>query len=143
MFLLSLIALMITPYGTRLAVYPFDMAFSQPLNVANIQEWQSMPFNLPGGKLFLALVLAVVIAQVTLRPKWRPDEFALFLIGTAMACLHLRFILVFVPFCAPILNSAHAAIQSKTSNPPPSRTPTATSRTPFRAWLSADRRYLT
>ncbi len=102
-FLLSLIALMITPYGTRLAVYPFDMAFSQPLNVANIQEWQSMPFNLPGGKLFLALVLAVVIAQVTLRPKWRPDEFALFLIGTAMACLHLRFILVFVPFCAPIL----------------------------------------
>ena len=94
---------MITPYGTRLATYPFDMAFSQPINVANIQEWQSMPFNLPGGKLFLALVLGFVIAQMTLRRKWRPDEFALFLVGTAMACLHLRFILIFVPFFAPFL----------------------------------------
>lgn len=101
-FLLSLIALMITPYGTRLAMYPFEMAFAQPLNVASIQEWQPMPFNLPGGKLFLALLLGFIIAQITLRPKWRPDELALFLFGTAMACLHLRFMLVFVPFCTPI-----------------------------------------
>ena len=102
-FLLCLAALMITPYGTRLATYPFDMAFSQPINVGNILEWQSMPFNLLGGKLFLALLLGFLIAQATLRLKWRPDEFALFLFGTAMACLHLRFILVFVPFCAPLL----------------------------------------
>lgn len=102
-FLLCLIALTITPYGTRLATYPFDMAFSQPINVANIQEWQSMPFNLPGGELFLALLLGFVIAQTTLRLKWRPDEFALFLVGTAAACLHLRFILIFVPFFAPLL----------------------------------------
>jgi hypothetical protein len=101
-FLLCLIALMITPYGTSLATYPFDMAFSQPVNVANILEWQPMPFNLPGGKLFLALLIAFMIAQATLRLKWRPEEFGLFLFGTAMACLHLRFILIFVPFCAPL-----------------------------------------
>jgi hypothetical protein len=101
-FLLSLITLIITPYGTRLATYPFDMAFSQPVNVANILEWQPMPFNLPGGKLFLALLIGFMIAQATLRLKWRPEEFGLFLFGTAMACLHLRFILIFVPFCAPL-----------------------------------------
>jgi hypothetical protein len=107
-FLLCLISLTITPYGTRLATYPFDMAFSQPINVANIQEWMPMPFNLPGGKLFLALLLGFVLAQATLRLKWRPHEFALFLFGTAMACLHLRFILIFVPFFAPLLATIFA-----------------------------------
>ena len=31
------------------------------------------------------------------------EELALFLFGTMMACLHIRFLLVFVPFCAPPL----------------------------------------
>jgi hypothetical protein len=102
-FLLCLAALAVTPYGTRLAVYPFDMALGQPLNVASINEWQSMPFNLWFGKLFLLLLIAFLVAQIALRPTWRLEEFALFLVGTLMACLHARFVLVFVPFFAPLL----------------------------------------
>jgi hypothetical protein len=102
-FLLCLIALMITPYGVRLAAYPFDMAFSQPINVANIQEWQPMPFNIAPGKFFLALLLGFMLVQATLRIKWRAEELALFLFGAMMACLHVRFILLFVPFFAPLL----------------------------------------
>lgn len=102
-FLLCLAVLPITPYGTRLAVYPFDMALSQPVNVANIQEWQSMPFNLVGGKIFLGLLLGFFVAQVALRLTWRAEELALFLFGTMMACLHLRFLVLFVPFFAPLL----------------------------------------
>lgn len=102
-FLLCLVALTITPYGVRLAAYPFDMAFGQPLNVASINEWQPMPFNIAGGKIFLGLLLAFMLVQPALRFKWRLEELALFLFGVMMACLHVRFILIFVPFFAPIL----------------------------------------
>jgi hypothetical protein len=101
--LLSLIALTITPYGTRLAVYPFHVASSLPLNVADVLEWQSMPFNLLPGRLFLALLLGFLIAQIALRATWRLEEMALFLGGAWMACLHARFLLIFVPFFAPLL----------------------------------------
>jgi hypothetical protein len=101
--LFSLAALMITPYGTELAVYPFDMAFNQPLNVANILEWQPMPFQLVGGKLFLGVVLAFFVAQTVFRMTWSLYEYLLVLGGIAMATLHVRFVLLFVPFFAPVL----------------------------------------
>jgi len=102
-FLLCLVALLLTPYGARLAVYPLDMAFAQPLNVANIREWQPMAFDLMVGKLFLALLLLFLVAQVTFRPSYRLGEIALLLLGAVMACLHARFVLVFVPFFAPLV----------------------------------------
>src|SRR5215472_11470183 len=101
-FLLCLAVLPITPYGARLAVYPLDMAFSQPVNVASILEWQPMPFNLAGGKIFLAVILTFLVLQVTFRFTWRVEELALLLFGIAMACLHVRFVLLFVPFFAPL-----------------------------------------
>jgi hypothetical protein len=101
-FLLSLVAIPITPYGVRLAGYPFTVASTLPISVANILEWQVMPFNLGGGKLFLALLLGFFLAQVVLRFSWHLAELLLFLFGTAMACMHLRFLLLFVPFFAPL-----------------------------------------
>jgi hypothetical protein len=101
-FLLSLVAIPITPYGARLAGYPFTVASTLPISVANILEWQVMPFNLGGGKLFLALLLGFFLAQVVFRFSWHLAELLLFLLGTAMACMHLRFLLLFVPFFAPL-----------------------------------------
>ena len=102
-FLLSLCALPITPYGAELCTYPFQVASSLPISVANILEWQPMPFQMPGGKFFLALILGFVVVQVVFRFAWRLETLALFLFGTAMAVIHVRFILLFVPFSAPIL----------------------------------------
>ncbi len=101
-FLLCLAVLPLTPYGTEPASYPFEVASRLPIGVSNISEWQSMPFNLVGGKLFLGLLLAFIVLQVVFRFTWRLEEFALFLFGTIMACLHVRFLLVFVPFFAPV-----------------------------------------
>jgi hypothetical protein len=100
--LLILVALTITPYGTEICLYPLNMAFSQPINVASIQEWQIMPFGEFFGKLFLVLVLGFLVAQVTLRPTWRLEELVLFLAGVFAACMHVRFVLIFVPFSAPL-----------------------------------------
>jgi hypothetical protein len=102
-FMLSLATIGITPYGVRLAAYPFAVASSLPISVANILEWQVMPFNLIAGKLFLVLVLGFFLAQTAFRFSWRVYEIVLFLFGTAMACLHMRFLLLFVPFFAPLL----------------------------------------
>jgi hypothetical protein len=62
-----------------------------------------MPFNELTGKVFLALVLGSLICRSAMRPRWRLDEFLLFVAGTVMACLHVRFLLLFVPFFAPVL----------------------------------------
>jgi hypothetical protein len=102
-FLLCLVVLPITPYGARLAAYPFNMAFSQPLNVANVSEWQSMPFGLTAGRIFLAVVLAFFLLQMAFDFTWRIEELLLFVGGIVMACLHVRFILLFVPFTLPLL----------------------------------------
>jgi hypothetical protein len=99
----SIAALTITPYGTQLAMYPFHVASSLPVGVANVSEWQSMPFNILGGKIFLALVLGFFVAQMAWRFTIRLEELLLLLSGIWMACVHLRFLLVFVPFFAPAL----------------------------------------
>ena len=101
-FLLSLLAIPITPYGTRLAAYPFDVASSLPLNLAKIQEWEPMPLNLFGPKLFLALVLATIALQTVLNQKWRAEDVVLFIGGALMAFIHARFLIIFVPFFTPI-----------------------------------------
>ncbi len=102
-FVLCTVSTVITPYGTGLAKYPFDVASSLPVSVANIQEWQAMPFNELLGKSFLVLLLGFVLLQVAFRFTWRLEEFALFIFGTAIACIHARFLLLFVPFFAPLL----------------------------------------
>lgn len=102
-FVLCACATLITPYGTGLAKYPFEVAFSLPLGVANVVEWQPMPFNLLTGKMFLAFLLGVIVLQVVYRFAWRLEELALFLFATIMACLHSRFLVIFVPVFAPIL----------------------------------------
>ncbi len=102
-FLLCLSALPITPYGTGLCMYPFDVASNLPLNIEYIKEWQSMPFHMIGGKIFLVMLLGFVVLHVIYRFTWRLEEFFLFLLGTAMACIHVRFLLIFVPFFTPLL----------------------------------------
>ena len=106
--LLCVLALTVTPYGTQLALYPFHVAFSLPMGAANVVEWQPMPFDLFGGKLFLVLLLGFLVAQMTCRFRWRFEEVALFLFGTMMACFHARFLLIFVPLFAPLLATVSA-----------------------------------
>ena len=102
-FLLCLAVLPITPYGTRLAAFPFQFISLHPHILANIVEWQPMPFDQLGGKVFLGLFLGLLAVQIACRLTWRLEEAALFFFGTAMACLHARFLLIFVPFFTPLL----------------------------------------
>ena len=102
---LSLLALCVTPYGWRVAINPIQMAFAQPVNINNISEWHSMPFNIWRGKLFLAYVLLFLAAQVLLLLRYRVEEIALFLLAVFAACVHVRFLIIFVIVFVPLLAS--------------------------------------
>ena len=105
--LVSVVALLITPYGSRLAAYPLQVAFLQPISVANIYEWAPLPFDLLMGKLFLGLLILFLLAVLALRPTFRLEEVGLLLPAIYASCMHRRFallfIVVFTPFLATIL----------------------------------------
>ena len=101
--LLSVIALTVTPYGSRLAAYPLELALFQPVNIANIGEWHSPVFHSMLWKLFLILVLLFYSAQMHFRLTWRLEEMGLLLFATYTTFVHRRFAIVFVIVFAPLL----------------------------------------
>jgi hypothetical protein len=94
--LASVALLPLTPYGAQLAAYPFEMALLQPLNIANIQEWQPVSFGEAWGKAFLALVLALFIVQLKWKPRFRLFDLVFLLVTVCAAAVHIRFIIVLV-----------------------------------------------
>jgi hypothetical protein len=101
--LLSLLALTLTPYGARLAFYPFQLALSQPLNVAVIREWQPLEWGQWFGIMFLLLLLFFLASQVLFRPAYRLEDIVLLLLAVYATAAHARFLMFFVPVFAPML----------------------------------------
>jgi hypothetical protein len=98
----------ITPYGASLAKFPLQFASSLPVSLTNIKEWLPMPFGDPLGKLFLVAVMGVIVLQITNQLKWRLEDIALFIFAVTVACLHRRFLLIFVPILTPLIASVLA-----------------------------------
>ena len=97
-----MLVLPLTPYGTRVAAYPLTMALGQPVNVNNIQEWQPVGTEMVLGKFFLVVILLFFLVSLLQQPRFRATEVALALFGVYAACVHLRFILLFVILIAPL-----------------------------------------
>lgn len=102
-FLLCSLAILITPYGTELAAYPVLMAMTQPLNVANVQEWQPLSFGLLIGKYLLSLLLVIFLAHLFFPRKYRLHEIGMLLFAVYAACVHIRFTLIFIMIIVPVI----------------------------------------
>ena len=100
--LCSVLVLPITPYGARLAAYPLTMALGQPVNVQNMLEWQPLGAGLPVGKYFLVVVILFFLACMVERPRFRLSEIALALFSVYAACVHMRFLQLFVILFVPL-----------------------------------------
>jgi hypothetical protein len=94
--LASVVVLPLTPYGTQLAAYPFEMALLQPINIANIQEWQPVSFGEAWGKAFLAIVLLLFLVQLKWKPRFRFFDLVFLLVTLLEAAQHIRFIIVMI-----------------------------------------------
>jgi hypothetical protein len=101
--LLSGLALLITPYGPRLAIYPFELMFRQPLNVRYVVEWQHLDVSTWWGQAFLLVLVAWIAAQVVSPITYRLEILAPLLLLTYESFVHFRFLLAFVPLFAPVM----------------------------------------
>lgn len=108
----SVAVLVVNPFGYRLPLYPFDMAFRQTLNVSFVQEWASVDFNDPHGKLY-ALVLGAVLALAWIAPRrWRIDDALLTAFALYCGLTHVRFLLLSGIVLPPILAPQFGRISS-------------------------------
>ncbi|MES2220530.1 MAG: hypothetical protein V4587_06135 [Acidobacteriota bacterium] len=101
--LLSTLALFVNPYGWRLVLYPFDLAFHQKLNIASVDEWRSLDFHTPLGKIFLAILAAAVLLQLLRPRRWKLHEILFLLIGTYAALTYSRFLFLAAILIVPLL----------------------------------------
>ncbi len=101
--LLSVLGLCLTPYGTRLAAYPLDIGFRQPLNIASIQEWMPIPTERFLGLAVFGSLLAILLFQMLQPFRCRPDDLILLAIAAILAILHLRFVPLFLMVSVPLL----------------------------------------
>jgi len=102
-FLGCVLVLPATPYGTRLAAYPLELALLQPISTGTILEWLPIALHRVFGPIFLGLLLFFLFAQVTLQMTHRLEQFALLLLTAYLAAAHARLILFFVLVFAPLV----------------------------------------
>jgi hypothetical protein len=94
-------ALFVNPFGYKLVAYPFDLAFRQQINIANIEEWQSVNFHDPRGKVVMMLLLAVFTVALLSGRRWRLNQallatFALYW-GLTYARMQFFIAIIFMP----------------------------------------------
>ena len=84
-------------------LYPFDLAFHQKLNIASVDEWRSLDFHSPRGKIALAIMAAAILLQLVRRRRWRLDEVVLTLIAAYAALTYSRFLFLAAILIVPLL----------------------------------------
>jgi hypothetical protein len=102
-FLTSLAALMVNPYGWRLVWNPIDMLVNQKLMISITEEWQ--PLNLGGsaGKAAAISICLMIVANCVRSRKWKVFELAFILFAWYEAFAHQRFAFLACILTAPWL----------------------------------------
>jgi hypothetical protein len=96
-------ALMLNPYGWRMAWNPIDMMMNQKLNIANVMEWR--PLNLStitGGAAVVAMCLTVITNCLKSR-KWRVYEMVFIFFAWYAALDHMRFLFMAAVITTPFI----------------------------------------
>ncbi|GAC1655196.1 MAG: hypothetical protein NVS9B15_15990 [Acidobacteriaceae bacterium] len=96
-------ALLLNPYGYKTVFYPFDMAYRQKLNIANVEEWASIDFHQPRGKLVLLLLFSVLALALTRKKTWKLPEIAMTVFALYASLSYVRFLFMAGILIAPIL----------------------------------------
>ncbi len=99
----SVATLFVNPYGYRLVSYPFDFAFKQKLVVEHIDEWSSVNFHEPRGKVVMIFLFAVLLSALLHRRRWRLEEVALTLLGIYAGLTYVRLLFLAAILITPVL----------------------------------------
>lgn len=100
----SVVALFVNPIGPRLVLYPFDLIFRQTANLANVDEWQSVNFHAPRGKLMMVMLLALFVSMLFSRRRWKLYEVLTSILALYVSLMYWRMqffaALILVPLVA-------------------------------------------
>ncbi|MDE3104881.1 MAG: hypothetical protein KGK08_06880 [Acidobacteriota bacterium] len=99
----TLAVLFINPYGYRLVFYPFDLAYRQKLNIAHIEEWASVNFHEPRGKIVYLLLMLVILLAMLGRKRWILTEVLLVLFAFYTSLTYIRFLFLGALLLGPVL----------------------------------------
>ena len=102
-FAASVVMLFINPYGYRLVIYPFDMAFHQKLNISHVAEWVSVDFHDLRGKVVLLLIVALLAGALLKSCKWKLYEVGLVLFGLYCGLTYIRFLMLAAILISPVM----------------------------------------
>ncbi len=111
-------ALLCNPWGWQLVTYPFNFAFKQTLNVASVQEWQSLDLHSMRGRLVLAGILLVAGRQLWKPRTWSLNELAWLLIGLYSAFNYSRFLFLLALLAAPAVSRSFPSRKQFPAAPP-------------------------
>lgn len=106
--LLCVIALGITPYGSRLATYPLEFSLNHGHVETAVGEWLPLVLASPYGQVFMAIILLLLINQVIRPVRFRVEELLFFVIFAFFTGRHARFLVVFALAATPMVAAAIA-----------------------------------
>lgn len=99
----TLAVLFINPYGYRYVFYPFDLAYRQKLNVSHVEEWSSIDFHEPRGKIVYTLIVLLFVLVLSVRKRWKLAEVAMVCFALYASLTYVRFLFLAAILLAPIL----------------------------------------
>jgi hypothetical protein len=88
----SALAVFINPVGFSLVLYPFRVMFESGSGIGNIQEFMSVNFQTPWGKVVMILILGLLLTAIFSRERWRLDEVGFTMVALYYCLTYSRFI---------------------------------------------------
>ena len=98
----SVVALFINPFGYRLVFYPFELCSERSPGLVNIQEFASVDFHTPWGKVAMILILGTLLIAVFSRERWRLDEVGFIMLALYYSLTYIRFMFLAGILAPPI-----------------------------------------
>jgi hypothetical protein len=99
----SVAALFVNPFGYRLVLYPFDLAFRQKVAVAHVVEWVSVDFHDVRGKIVLVLLIGLLLSALLRDQRWKLAELGLLLFALYSGLTYIRFLFLLGIVAVPLL----------------------------------------
>jgi hypothetical protein len=90
--LVSTAGLIVNPYGWRLILNPFDMAFHQKLNIGSIDEWKSVNFHMANGKFLFLILASFAVMTLVRRRSWALHDVLFALMALYAGLTYVRFL---------------------------------------------------
>jgi hypothetical protein len=102
----SALAVFVNPFGYRLVSYPFIIMFGAGSSgPSTVQEFASINFHSPLGKVEMILILGTLLIAVFSQERWRLDQLGFILLALYFSLTNVRFMFLAGILAPPIFAS--------------------------------------